>query len=178
MSRTSLPLFTGNHLELVPDPATGWEYVQRPNVSGIVVIVATTDQNDVILVEQHRPPVGAKVLELPAGLAGDTAAYAGETLITAARRELLEETGFVSDDWMVVYATTPSAGITSEIHTYVRALTCRRSGPGGGDESEDITTSLVPAADIMDFIRNYAEQPGCLVSSTVLAGVALLQQGA
>ena len=159
MSRTSLPLFAGNYLELVQDPATGWEYVQRPNVSGIVIIVATTDQNDVILVEQHRPPVGAKVLELPAGLAGDTAAYAGETLITAARRELLEETGFVSDDWMVVYATTPSAGITSEIHTYVRRYHAAVR-PGGGDESEDITTSLVPAADMMDFIRTYGEQPG------------------
>ena len=47
----------------------GWEYVDRVGASGVVVILAVTDANELVLVEQHRVPVGASVIELPAGLA-------------------------------------------------------------------------------------------------------------
>src|SRR5512142_3214140 len=71
-----------------------WEYVERTQVSGIVGVLAVTDDNKLILVEQYRPPLQNPVIELPAGLAGDTPGTAGEALAIAARRELLEETGY------------------------------------------------------------------------------------
>ncbi len=72
----------------------GWEYVIRPHSTGVVVIVAVTPARELILVEQHRVAVHASVIELPAGLVGDTSALRGEPLETAARRELIEETGY------------------------------------------------------------------------------------
>ena len=44
-----------------------WAYATRPNASGVVVIVPVTNDGKLIFVEQFRPPVNAKVLELPAG---------------------------------------------------------------------------------------------------------------
>ena len=69
-----------------------WEYVDRKNISGIVVIAALTDEDKLILVEQFRIPVNATVIELPAGLAGDKPDERDEVFEQAARRELIEET--------------------------------------------------------------------------------------
>jgi len=73
--------------------ANGWEFVQRKNVSGIVGIIAVTSDRKLILVEQYRPPVGKNVIEIPAGLAGDSPTTRNEDLALAAMRELEEETG-------------------------------------------------------------------------------------
>ena len=51
----------------------GWEYCERVNVSGVVVVIALTHDNQAILVEQFRPPVQSMVIEWPAGLVGDEA---------------------------------------------------------------------------------------------------------
>ena len=72
----------------------GWEFVQRKNVSGIVGIIAITNDHKLILVEQFRPPVGKNVIEIPAGLAGDSPTTKNEDLAVAAIRELEEETGY------------------------------------------------------------------------------------
>ncbi|HVV52524.1 MAG TPA: NUDIX hydrolase, partial [Polyangia bacterium] len=83
-------LARGRYLTFVDDG--GWEYVVRANVTGVVVIVAVTDDQKLLLVEQWRPAVHNRVIELPAGLVGDV--DPDETLATAAGRELVEETGF------------------------------------------------------------------------------------
>ncbi|HEY0010219.1 MAG TPA: NUDIX hydrolase, partial [Tepidisphaeraceae bacterium] len=70
----------------------GWTFVRRPKLAGVVGIVAVTPAGELMLIEQHRPPLGKNVIELPAGLAGDL--DAGESLAAAAKRELLEETGY------------------------------------------------------------------------------------
>ncbi len=42
----------------------GWSYVERVNASGVVCIVACTDEGKIVLIEQYRPPVGRNVIEL------------------------------------------------------------------------------------------------------------------
>lgn len=59
----------------------GWEYVERPNCTGIVIIVAVTDEGKLLFTEQFRLPVGRPVIEFPAGLVGDE----GPETIEAAR---------------------------------------------------------------------------------------------
>ena len=105
--------------------ASGWEYVSRTGVKGCVAILAMTDDRRIILTEQYRPPVRRRVIELPAGLAGDIPLQEDEPLLVAAQRELKEETGYVAKNWKTLLEGTSSAGRTDEIVTifYATGLT-------------------------------------------------------
>ena len=116
-----------------------WEFVQRTRASGAVIIVAVTAENCVLLVEQFREPVNCRVIEFPAGIAGDEPGGEDEPLLTAARRELLEETGYEADEWHTAFTGASSAGLTDERATFFIARGLRKVQPGGGVESEEIT---------------------------------------
>jgi ADP-ribose pyrophosphatase len=153
----------GRYLRLVRRGA--WEYCERRNVSGIVVIVAVTDAREIVLVEQERPAVRGRVVELPAGLV-----EGGETLEQGARRELLEETGYVAARWERICEATPSPGLCSEVVTFFRARGLRKGGPGGGDETERIVVHVVPLAGAEAWIRVRAAE-GLLVDEKIYAGL-------
>ena len=78
----------------------------RPGVTGMVVLVAVTPARELVLVEQHRRGPSPGVIELPAGLVGDSRACEAESLDVAAHRELVEETGFEARE-MVELAAGP-----------------------------------------------------------------------
>ena len=65
-----------------------WEFVGRPRNMRAAVILAITDDQQVILVEQFRVPLGRNCIELPAGLIGDEPGRENEPADLAALREL------------------------------------------------------------------------------------------
>jgi ADP-ribose pyrophosphatase len=162
----------GRHLRLVR--RRGWEYAERANAVAIVVIVAVTPEGRLLFTEQHREPVGGPVIELPAGLVGDRPGEADEDLATAARRELREETGYDAGEVRPLAAGPPSAGLSSEIVTFILAADLRRVGAGGGDEHEAITVHEVPLAAVSDWLAGQG-RAGRLVDPKVYAGLYLLQ---
>jgi ADP-ribose pyrophosphatase len=127
-----------------------WEYAARTGNIGAAVILAITDADEIVLVEQFRVPHGRRTIELPAGLIGDT--HDGDDALAAAARELHEETGFeaarVED--LGDFATSP--GMSSEMFTLVRATGLTRTGAGGGVDNEDITTHVVPLVGLARFL--------------------------
>lgn len=161
-------LHAGRHLRLVV--RNGWEFVERPGIHGIVIVVALTPDGRVLLVEQWREAVGASVLELPAGLAGDAESPRDEPLEEAARRELVEETGWDAAEMERLAAGPPSAGVTSEIVTFFRARGLTKAGPGGGVDGEAITVHEVPLGEVEAFIAA-REAVGVLVDPKVFAGL-------
>lgn len=139
-------LYRGKHLALL---ARGhWEYAARSVASGGVGIVAITPDRRVILVEQFRLPVAKRVIEIPAGLVGDSAELSGEPLLTAAQRELLEETGYESQKWTQLLEGYSSPGLTDEAVTLFLAEDIYKTGLGGGDESESIVVHEVPLDEV------------------------------
>jgi ADP-ribose pyrophosphatase len=130
----------------------GWEYATRKGASGVVGIVAVTDEGRIILVDQMRMPLGRRVIELPAGLVGDHPAHEAEALETAARRELLEETGYEAAEMLILTEGASSAGMTDETVTLLLARGLRKIGPGGGDASEDITVHEIPLEGLVEWI--------------------------
>jgi len=128
-----------------------WEYVSRTGSTDAVVILAEHD-GKVILIEQYRVPVGARCLELPAGLVGDEDEHA--TVEDTAVKELEEETGFTCERVERLGEFHSSPGMVAECFTLVRAHGLRRIGEGGGNEHEDITVHLVAREDIPAFIQS------------------------
>ena len=126
-----------------------WEYVSRTNSVGAAVILAE-HEGKVILVEQYRVPVGARCLELPAGLVGDEEAHA--TVESTAIKELEEETGFTCDRVERLGDFHSSPGMVAESFSLVRANGVRKVGEGGGTEHEEIEVHLVAREDIPAFV--------------------------
>lgn len=147
-----------------------WEYVSRQNASGVVVIVAVTPARELVLVEQYRTPVQARVIELPAGLAGDIAGKEGEPLTEAAARELEEETGWRAGRVEPLVTGPVSAGLTTEILSFFRATDLARVGNGGGDEHEDIAVHLVPLDGVTSFLAARAAS-GVMVDPKVYSAL-------
>ncbi|QSX79790.1 NUDIX hydrolase [Agrilutibacter solisilvae] len=122
-----------------------WEFAERTHGTGMaVIVIALTPDDQVLFVEQYRVPLGARTIEMPAGLVGDD--HAHDTLETAARRELIEETGWDPAQVEVLLVGPTSAGMSSERIAFVRATGLRRVGEGGGVDGEGITVHSVPRA--------------------------------
>ncbi len=160
-------LLETKHLRLVR--SAGWEYVERCHVSGIVVIVALTRHHEVVLIEQFRPPVAAHVIELPAGLA-EVVQGRDEPLEQAARRELLEETGYQAETLVPLFRGPPSAGITSEDLTFFLATCVERVGEGHGDGHENIRVHTVPLEEVDHWLEQRSIE-GKKIDIKVYAGL-------
>ena len=147
-----------------------WEYVGRARNIRAAVILPLIDE-DVILVEQYRVPLGRKCIELPAGLIGDEEGRAGEDDLAAAGRELEEETGYRAAKLEDIGQFFSSPGMVSESFTLVRATGLERVGDGGGTDSEDIAVHRVARTDLKEFLdRKRAEGCGVDVRLLLLLG--------
>jgi ADP-ribose pyrophosphatase len=166
-------LHAGRFLRLVRQGT--WEWAERTNAHGVVVIVALTPGDEVLFVEQHRIPVGGRVLEMPAGLAGDDPGAAGEALATAAARELEEETGWKAGriDWLTHGPV--SAGMTNEVLTFFLARDLVRVGAGGGVEGEDIVVHAIPRERAHGWLME-RHAAGIVADPKVYAGLYFLER--
>lgn len=149
-----------------------WEFVSRTRGVSAAVILAI-DEGHAILVEQYRVPIGARCLELPAGLVGDE--EQGEGVEAAAIRELEEETGYRAAHMVNLGRFYASSGMSSEGFTLLRAEGLEKVGDGGGVENEDIAVHRVKLADVPDFVASKrAEGVGMDVKLLLLLAPAMV----
>ena len=111
-------------------------------------VVALDEKGNVILKREYRYCYDRELLEIPAG-----AFEAGETdPLAVARRELLEETGYVSDDWEYFGPTVESsAKMTNFMHLFL-AQNCRKVAQQHLDATEELTVELVPLERAVDMV--------------------------
>ena len=151
-----------------------WEFVRRNQAFAVVAIAALTDDREVVLIEQERKVLGShgrKVVEMPAGLVGDQ--DTSDTIIDAARRELIEECGYDAKEIEIMGCGPSSAGLTDELITTVRARGLSKVGHGGGVDGEEIETILVPCDQVRRYLAE-REARGDLVDPKVYAGLYFL----
>jgi ADP-ribose pyrophosphatase len=144
-------------------------------VTGIVAIVAVTEGKKLILVEQFRPPLQKRVIELPAGLAGDVPGAEEEELAVAAQRELEEETGYTAKTMKLAATGVPSAGLCDEIISIFVAEGLMKTGDGGGDASEDIVVHEVPVDHVLAWLEQ-KQKEDMLVDLKVYTGLCFVQR--
>lgn len=176
------PLYSGKHLEFLRTTA-GWEYVRRAGSLHGVTIVAVDKSNELLLVEQKRPPLDRAVIELPAGLVAAT-----EDEISAVRRELIEETGYDCDEATLMCRGATSPGLTDETNAiYLVSGLALRSGleheyvfedgvarhpyvRGIREEGERITVYKVPLDRVLDWLGQQHLE-GKVIDLKVYAGL-------
>jgi ADP-ribose pyrophosphatase len=121
------------------------EYVRHP---GAAVMVALFEDGRVLLERQFRYPHGRDFLELPAGKLEP-----GEPHLDTAKRELLEETGYVAAEWRRLGVMHPSVGYTDEaIELFLaKGLTKKEARL---DDGEFLEVLEVPLAEAIAMVRD------------------------
>lgn len=171
MSQDIETLYEGQYLRLVRKGH--WEYAERTNAGSAVIVVAVTPENKLLFVEQTRIPIGGASIEMPAGLVGDVDAL--DTIEAAAKRELLEETGWEAEHVEVLMIGPSSSGMSNEMVAFARARGLRKVHDGGGDESEDITVHEVPVADAAQWLTAKMRE-GYAMDAKLWAGLWLIDR--
>jgi ADP-ribose diphosphatase len=128
----------------------GWEYVEHRTAPEAAMVVAITDREEIVLAEEFRLPVRAAVISLPSGLIGDEGP---EDAIAAARRELLEETGYAADRLVFLARGPGSAGQSSEMVSFFLARPAVRAGGQAAHDAGKIRVHVVPIAELRDWAR-------------------------
>lgn len=138
-----LKLFTSRY-DLVESPRNGMRMKAIVLESGDWVnVVAVTKEGKIVTVEQHRFGTGRVSIEIPAGIVDP-----GESPLETAKRELCEETGYTSDDWLSLGSVEANpAFLVNHCHFWL-AIDAVKSGRQSLDESEDIAVDELSEAEL------------------------------
>ena len=154
----------------LPDGSTRADYLVVDERSGTLV-VAVTEGGEVLLVGQHRAPVGAFLWELPAG-----ALEPGETdPEERARAELREETGYEAATWVSLGTFHAAPHRSTETDYCYLALGARKVGEQRLDQGESVSFRLVALAELERMLDNHEIVSGPALV-TLGRALALLRQ--
>jgi ADP-ribose pyrophosphatase len=130
------------------DPKTNFK-IKRSVIrhNGSAVMMAVDEKKQILLVRQYRLPAGKYLWELPAGKVDE-----GETPLQAARRELIEETGYRARKWEKLVTFFPSPGYVAERMT-IYCATQLIAGTATPMDDERIETRWYPRKELAAMIR-------------------------
>ncbi|NLG48088.1 NUDIX hydrolase [Gordonia sp. (in: high G+C Gram-positive bacteria)] len=168
VTRSSRTVYEGAILALRVDDVEmpGGRTARREVVEhhGAVAVVARDDEGRIAMVRQYRHPIGRRLLELPAGLLDGGP---DEDPLTAAQRELAEETDLAADRWRVLVDLAVSPGFTDEaLRVYLAEGLHHLDAAEREDEEADMVLEWVPLADAVNLALS-----GEIVNATAAAGV-------
>ncbi len=124
-----------------------------------VVIVAADEDGNYICVRQFRHGIKEITTEFPAGgiERSDGCEYGpdmfAEEALDAAKRELMEETGYISDEWRHLLTIPSNATIADNYAVIFEARNCRKAGSQSLDDTEFLNVKLLSRSEISEMIE-------------------------
>ncbi|HLC22924.1 MAG TPA: NUDIX hydrolase [Dehalococcoidia bacterium] len=133
-----------------------WETVERTNIhnSGAVVVIALTRERELILERNWRMPLESYVIQFPAGLCDQKS----ESEEATARRELLEETGYMAGEMIPIVTMPMSPALTSTKGSHFLSYDVEYVGRPARDLTEEIEVIKVPVEEIGRFLLNLPKE--------------------
>jgi 8-oxo-dGTP pyrophosphatase MutT (NUDIX family) len=136
-----------------------------------VAVLPIHDDGTIVLVGQHRFPLGDYTWELPEG-----GAPLAEDPLDGAKRELAEETSLAAAEWREVMRVQLSNSVTDERMIGYLALGLSEAGAREADETEAITLARVPFREALDAaMAGYL--PDMLTVAMLLRGYHMAKEG-
>ena len=130
---------------LLPDGSTSTrEYITHP---GAVAVLALLDNGKLVMERQYRYPLHREFIELPAGKIDDQ-----EHILECAKRELLEETGYVAREWIHLSTAWPCIGYADERMEYFLARGLSHQG-SKLDEGEFLEVFELSLDEALEWVR-------------------------
>jgi len=136
-----------------------------------VNVVALTKKREVVLVRQYRHAVGQVLLEIPAGVMEPE----DESPLQTAKRELLEETGYTSENFIEVGRAYPNPTTHTNWTYSFLALDVELVGQQNLDETEEIEVSLMPFDEFIALAKA-GDLPQALHVSALFFALAYLER--
>jgi len=109
-----------------------------------VNVVAVTPADQVVLIRQYRPGLGAVHFEIPAGVVDET----DPSPEAAARRELLEETGYAGGRWSCLLTLSANPALQSNLTYSFLAEEVEAVAAPTHEATEDLRVLVVPLGDL------------------------------
>jgi ADP-ribose pyrophosphatase len=154
----SLVKIKRDQLQINQDPP--YLYYSLVTYPFAVAILASTPEGAYVLNEEYRHPTGRILIGCPGGYIDP-----GEDALQAARRELLEETGYQAESFTIMGSAFPYAGISSQKTLYIRATGAHFTAEPQPEASEIIRTRLLMPNDIMQLMHHSDAIDGVLCTA-------------
>lgn len=131
------------------------------DVTPSVMIVAVTDADELVMINQYRYPTGTASLEVPGGNAE------GGDLLQGAKKELEEEVGLIASSWTKLGSYFPYNGLSNdECHIF---LATGLTETGTRHEiSEEIEIRRIPVAKVRTMIGDGSLRDGQTIAALAL----------
>jgi len=133
-------------------------------------VVAFTKDQKVVLVRQYRHGIQDVTLEFPGGIVED-----GEDPLEGAKRELLEETGYASDQVIEVGRVYPNPAMqVNHLRCFI-AFDAQKVGGQNLDDGEDIEVDLIPLDELIALAKD-GQFPNALQLAVLFHALAYLKR--
>lgn len=124
-----------------------------------VNVIAITKNGQYVMERQYRHALGVTCYELPCGVM-----EAGESPVEAAKRELLEETGFSGGEWQEIMAISANpTSMTNITHCFL-ATGVEKTFEQNLDSTEELSVHLLSREDVRSLVGN-----GGMIQSLMIA---------
>ncbi len=154
--------------ELVISPRTKKEVeIYRLITNNWVNVIPITPEGEIVMVKQYRHGTRSFTLEIPGGLIDDTDISPEE----AGKRELLEETGYTSDDITLIGGMSPQPAIFNNILYTCIARNVKKVADQNLDEGEDIEIKILKPEEVKKLIADGVINHALVIASLSFASI-------
>jgi ADP-ribose pyrophosphatase len=114
-----------------------------------IVVIPLLEPDQTLMVSQYRYAVKQETVEFPAGKLDS-----GEDIETAARRELIEETGYQADSWRKLMTFAPNVGYSTEMIHVLAARNLTLISSDWQDREEIDQVEIVKLSEVKEMVKS------------------------